>query len=291
MITLISFLYITLHWGEQSYERDIPGDTTNEELVELASEISNVQSNRIRIGYQAKTGKVILRPRQRIEETLCTDLTIIDSGPQIGTRLEQFLEYVPCIFIWLVMYYIIKPKKNFYVISLTCMWAFHYVRRSFECAFIHIFSSNTLPIFSVLDNSSVKNCAYYWIFAGLQAYFALRSHPYNKLLYNLGILMFIVGEIGNSYCHIKLRLLRPKGSINHYLPKGFLFDSIISPNYTFEILSWFGFSMSAQTLVSFIFPCAGSSQMWLWAEEKRRKLGETYPEALERGRLLPFKNF
>jgi very-long-chain enoyl-CoA reductase len=173
------------------------------------------------------------------------------------------------------------------------MWILHYAKRSFEALFVHKYSQATLPIFSLKDNSGLKNCLYYWGFAVAQTLMVCKtsqiSRSLNERLQNAGLGIFLVSEILNGYCHWALRRLRPKGSVGHFLPKGFLFNRITCPNYTFEILSWIGFAMVAQTVVSVLFPIVGGVQMWIWADEKRKKMALQWPEVAKRGRITPFR--
>lgn len=210
-----------------------------------------------------------------------------NSGFQINIKLSNLLEYVPSILIWLMMFSN-KNVTTFHIIS-TLMWTIHFSRRTLEVLFVHSFSKSTILVFSIKDNSTFKNVSYYWLFSVLQSYFVLKTNiSYISTLQYFGLFLFIISETLNSYCHFCLKNLRSNNSKEHFLPKGFFFNKIISPNYTFEILSWIGFSFFVQTLISILFPIVGGIQMYLWAGEKRVKLGEKYPEALKRGLILPF---
>lgn len=69
-----------------------------------------------------------------------------------------------------------------------------------------------------------------------------------------GILMFVVGIIGNLYHHILLAKLRNEDGKKEYkIPKGGLFDIIICPHYLFEILVFWSFFLISQTIYSFSF--------------------------------------
>ena len=281
---------IKLHWKDKVFEvSSNSGKATTEELSEESSKLTGISVNRVRIAYTAKNGNVILLPKQKVEEADTTDFYIKDTGPQLPYRFSQLLEYIPSVFFWIIFYFAMKPEMNPYRTALSIMWVFHFARRSFEVCFVHVYSNKTTPIFSILENSSFKNCIYYWTFTCLQSYFSLRDHEHCEKAAYIGFFLFWIGETGNAYAHIRLRLLRPKGSHLHFKPHGFLFDSIVSPNYTCEIMAWVGFAMMAQTVVSIIFPIASGVQMFIWADEKRRKLGEQYPDVLNRGRFLPCK--
>jgi very-long-chain enoyl-CoA reductase len=52
---------------------------------------------------------------------------------------------------------------------------------------------------------------------------------------NIGLGIFILSELGNLYTHVLLSNLRPaSGSKQRPIPKGFGFDLVSCPNYTFE---------------------------------------------------------
>ena len=70
----------------------------------------------------------------------------------------------------------------------------------------------------------------------------------------LGIVMFVVGIVGNLYHHVLLAKLRSEDGTKEYkIPKGGLFDTIICPHYLFEILVFWSFFMVSQTIYSFSF--------------------------------------
>lgn len=73
----------------------------------------------------------------------------------------------------------------------------------------------------------------------------------------IGIVMFVVGIIGNLYHHILLAKLRKEDRKKEYkIPKGGLFDIIICPHYLFEILVFWSFFLISQTIYSFSFAMA-----------------------------------
>jgi very-long-chain enoyl-CoA reductase len=134
-----------------------------------------------------------------------------------------------------------------------------------------------------------KNCGYYWLFAFWITLSILKHQQVSSFLSKISIILFFIFEILNFHCHVYLRNLRPKGSTEYCLPKGLFFDSITCPNYTFEILSWISFSLFSSVLSSYVFTFAGAAQMFVWAEKKRKRLINQYPEAKTRGRLTPFR--
>lgn len=72
--------------------------------------------------------------------------------------------------------------------------------------------------------------------------------------------------------HIILRNLRPEGSKEYVIPKGFAFNYITCANYTFEIYGWILFGVATQTVAAFLFIAAGSFPMSQWAIAKHKRL-------------------
>lgn len=68
-----------------------------------------------------------------------------------------------------------------------------------------------------------------------------------------GIMLFLIGIIGNFYHHYLLSKLRSKNDKEYKVPKGGLFDLVICPHYLFEILGFWGVFCIAQTVYSFSF--------------------------------------
>ena len=68
-----------------------------------------------------------------------------------------------------------------------------------------------------------------------------------------GILLFLIGIVGNFYHHYLLSKLRGNGDKEYRIPKGGLFDLVICPHYLFEIIDFLGISFISQTLYAFSF--------------------------------------
>jgi very-long-chain enoyl-CoA reductase len=282
---------VILAWKGRKTPVTLPHPSTTDDLLREAERISGIARNRIRIYFDANGSSIQLQPHEPIPQDP-TVLTIVDSGPQVSPAVDNLLEYVPPIFLWLLVIVIVRPEFNEYVQLTTLMWVLHFGKRTFEVLFVHTFSRPTLPIFSIKGNSAFKNCVYYWAFAVAMALdMTMAARRYSAIddgRGEAGLGIWCTSEILNGYCHMALKKLRPKGSVGHFCPKGFLFNNIVAPNYTFEILAWVGFAMYSQTIVPIVFLIVGGIQMFIWAHEKREKLAIQFPIVARRGRILPF---
>lgn len=63
-----------------------------------------------------------------------------------------------------------------------------------------------------------------------------------------------------------LRDLRPAGTTLRVIPRGFLFERVSCPHYSFEICSWIGFALVAQTWSALAFLVVGA----FWARGRTR---------------------
>lgn len=123
---------------------------------------------------------------------------------------------------------------------------------------------------------------------------------------------------GNLICHLMLSGMRPsEGSQQRSIPRGFLFDFVACPNYTFEVSSWVGFSIMTQVSSShrltpyvslhltryhactltlqlsfaYLFTLVGFLQMADWAQKKHKQYKVTYDTEytkLRRKAIVPF---
>ena len=285
---------LTLVWNGKEHSVKVDKSSLTDVLFKEAAEFTKIKENRIRLYYTSDEKRLPLQRQERVSKLKSNSFEIVDSGPQFSFMIGDLFEYIPPLFIWAaVVLYSKVPIEFEYVQITSVMWIMHYCKRSFEAVFIHTYSQRTLPIFSLIDNSTFKNCLYYWCFSFLMAWNVVYRASYKPqfipVLQNIGVIVWLMSELFNGYCHIMLRKLRPPGSLGHFLPKGFLFNQITCPNYTFEILSWVGFAMYAQTFVSILFPICGGGQMFIWADEKRNKLASQWPEVRNRGRITPFR--
>ena len=223
-----------------------------------------------------------------------------DLGPQIGYRTVFLLEYFgPLLFV--LVYAAVRsyrpeliwvrssivPQSFVSTLGVIC-WTAHFLKREFETIFIHKFSRPTMPLSNLF-----KNCAYYWTFGAVIGY-PLCDPRYEEPSMDyvrIGFAIFALSEIGNLICHIMLSRLRPKeGSKNRPIPSGFLFDYVACPNYTFEVLSWVGFSIMTNIWLSWLFTLVGFLQMTDWALKKHREYKKSYPEysKLKKKAIIPF---
>ncbi|KAK7380499.1 hypothetical protein VNO78_33012 [Psophocarpus tetragonolobus] len=168
---------------------------------------------------------------------------------KLSSKAGMLLLYTPAFLAGLASFWIF-PHQGLRSTMLQSAVTFHFFKRVFEVLFIHKYSGNMLldsaiPITLSYFLSTVTMIYAQHLTLGL-------PEPPNNLLYP-GIVMFVVGIIGNFYHHCLLSKLRGKGEKEYKIPKGGLFGLVICPHYLFEIIVFYGIAFISQTLYAFSF--------------------------------------
>ena len=176
--------------------------------------------------------------------------------------------------------------------SAAGLWSVHFVRRTWESAFVHRYSKP-----SIAASDYLTEYLYYWGFAAWIAYSVTdaRHSAAPALMQGLGLALFVAAEAGNARAHRILRDLRSPGGRERQIPRGLVFRRLSCPHYSFEILSWVGFNLVTATWAGVAFMLVGAGILGAWAYARhqayRREFDgqqgrELYP--VERRALLPF---
>lgn len=122
------------------------------------------------------------------------------------------------------------------------MVVLHYAKRELETAFVHRFSSETMPYTNVFKNSF----HYYGLFGFLTMYFYLHpqytppSWASDNFFYG-STALFCVFELLNLKTHLILKNLRKPGTTERNIPFGCGFGLVSSANYLWETCAWLTF--------------------------------------------------
>jgi len=137
------------------------------------------------------------------------------------------------------------------------LWFVHFLRRSIEVLFIHDYRRRM----SFIETTGAP--IYYWFFAFWIGVALRHDNGYKQTFLALiltGSIIFFLGELGNCYCHLKLRAFRKEKrqdalsqKSQHVIPHGFLFELVLCPHYLCEILSWLGFFLATWVLPAALF--------------------------------------
>ncbi len=104
----------------------------------------------------------------------------------------------------------------------------------------------------------------------------------------VGYSIFLIGFLTNTYSDYILTGLK-RHHKGYVIPKGFLFDYVICPNYLGELLEWIGFFICTQTTGAFMFVLLSWSNLYPRAKNNYEwyinKFGSEFPK--ERKLIIP----
>ncbi|KAF2433983.1 hypothetical protein EJ08DRAFT_646869 [Tothia fuscella] len=274
-----------------------PSDTTAELYKQIAGS-ARFDINRLRITND-EDGKLVPNAKDVTIEAAglenASTIRVKDLGPQIAWRTVFIVEYLGPLLIHPLFYFLrpyiysspglvsnkMPPPSPLQTLSMVLI-VLHFVKREYETVAVHRFSLSTMPVLNIF-----KNSAHYWALAGFNiAYWTYAPTSWAQGVKTidimedkataLGLLLFILGEIGNFYTHIVLRDLRAPGSTERGIPQGFGFDIVTCPNYFFEIVAWAGIFLVTRSLSTWVFIMVAGTQMILWAQKKEKKYREEF---------------
>lgn len=214
----------------------------------------------------------------------------------IPSKRAMLFIYVPSVFVCLLIQ---KPAFIHWNTQLDIAQALnmaHFLKRVFEVCFIHIYSGK-----ANVEAVCVISAAYaITTLLDLLTVARLPENAFSSQLTKYGIVCFVVGELVNGYHHWLLRQMRLNRRVSHFnkgaytLPRGGLFNFVINPHYAAEQLSFLGFILISQNVVSlavksfpFIYLTARAHKTYEWYSvhltDKKDKA-----DLLKRKKLIPF---
>ncbi|XP_039131349.1 3-oxo-5-alpha-steroid 4-dehydrogenase 2 [Dioscorea cayenensis subsp. rotundata] len=172
-------------------------------------------------------------------------------GIELSSRAGMLLIYSPALAAALASFSIpgcaLSSTRS---LLLSAALSIHYFKRVFEVLFIHQYSGRTMLDSVLLISLSYFMSAVSTIYS--QYLTENTAEPAFDLKY-AGVLLFVIGIIGNFYHHYILSQLRGKDDKSYKIPKGGLFSLVICPHYLFEILGFIGVSLISQTVYAVSF--------------------------------------
>jgi len=212
----------------------------------------------------------------------------------VKPRTHNLLSYsVTLLVFWSVLAFRTRgAEPGPLVIVSAVLWSVHFLRRTFESAFVHRYGKP-----SIAPGDYLLEYLYYWGFGAWIAWSitAPERHAPPFVLQMVGLALFCLAEAGNARAHVMLRVLRAPGTTQKRIPRGFLFEWVSCPHYACEIATWLGFAFVTGTIAACAFALAGAGILGAWAHARHvayrqdfdgKNGRELYPRA--RRALVPF---
>lgn len=180
--------------------------------------------------------------------------------------------------------------KSDVLILIYGFWMFHYFYRSILFPLMTKTSAKKIPLSIVLMAvffNSVNGFTNGTFFGNCADY--IDESWTHQTCFWIGFILFIAGFYIHFYSDKILIQLRDEGDNKYYIPRGFLYRYISSPNYFGEILEWIGFAVMSWSPAAAVFalwtianllPRAFANHRWY--QEKF----EDYPK--ERKAIIPW---
>jgi hypothetical protein len=214
----------------------------------------------------------------------------------IASRKAMLIMYLPSIIVCLLIQ---RPtlfhwNRQFDIVHFLNLT--HFVKRVFEVCFIHIYKSKT-------DVETIVSVASVYTTTTLLDLLVVRSMPesaFSSQLTQYGIVCVIVGQFVNAHCHWFLRKTRLTHKVSNFkkntynLPRGGLFDFAVAPHYAAEQLTYLGFILVSQNIVSLALKMFPFIYLTIRAQRTHEWYGvhltdkNDRADLLKRKKLIPF---
>ncbi|KAK4435943.1 putative very-long-chain enoyl-CoA reductase art-1 [Sesamum alatum] len=181
----------------------------------------------------------------------------------IPSKVGMLILYTPALLAGVSSFWVFSDGDGIRFLMLKSAITIHFLKRDLEVLFVHKFSGHMVLNTALLISST------YFTAAASMIYFQNRVEGVPEPLVDLkyvGLLVFLVGMVGNFYHHYLLSKLRDEKDKGYKIPRGGLFSLVICPHYLFEILTFIGISFISQTLFSYLFTVG--SAMYLLARSR-----------------------
>ncbi|GAB1525184.1 3-oxo-5-alpha-steroid 4-dehydrogenase [Rhizoctonia solani] len=306
---------ITIGEIKQAIAKQCPQFYTDRQRITASAPVKTTDKNAKVARPKALADKTTLQEAGL--DASSNTLYVKDLGTQVSYRTVFIVEYIGPLLIHPVVYHLPKliygkdvQHSQLQTVAYTLVML-HFLKRELETIFVHRFSHATMPVGNLFRNS-----AHYHLLSGLLLSLALYGPWYSQgslsakhtsaapsVLLGWGwpsndtasllkwIIIWTFAELSNFHAHLTLRNLRPANNPTaRGIPRGYLFEYVSCPNYTFEILAWIAFTFMTKSWASLIFIIAGTTPMVIWAIKKhkayRREFGSEYPR--NRKIIVPF---
>lgn len=211
------------------------------------------------------------------------------SSLTIPSRIGWIIMESPAVIGIFIFFYFFYGNSGLVEILFCLIWLVHYIHRSFIWPFRARLKGKQMTIsvmvMALLFNLVNVTLQGIWIFI-------LGEYSDQWLLspiFMFGVIVFATGMMINIKSDNILMELREKEGEGYYIPNGFFFKFVSSPNYLGEIIEWLGWALLTMSPAGLVFliwtianlvPRAKSNHEW------SKSNISNYPS--ERKRIIPY---
>lgn len=209
-------------------------------------------------------------------------------GPTLSPRLAWVLMETPAVLLFAAVFFAGRHRAELVPLVLFFVWQLHYVHRTYVFPFRLPSTSKRMPVLVMLLGLTFQTVNS-WINARWIS--ELGTYETSWLMeprFVGGALLFAVGITINLRADYALLRMK-RDSEGYVLPRGGLFDYVVSPNYFGELLEWIGWALMAWSLPALAFAVYTFANLAPRAIAHRRwyiEKFEDFPRA--RRAIIPF---
>ncbi len=211
-------------------------------------------------------------------------------GPRIPSRLGWVIMESPAVVVFVAIFALGDHRAERVPLLLLGLWLFHYVHRAFVFPFRMRVDGKSMPALVALLAIGF-NLLNAYVNARWISHFGDYPDAWiaDPRLW-AGSSLFFVGWMINVKADTMLIELRKPGETGYKIPRGWLYEHVVNPNYLGELLEWIGWAIATWSLGGLGFalytfanlaPRAVSNLKWY-----REKFGDDFPP--ERRAIIPF---
>jgi hypothetical protein len=204
---------------------------------------------------------------------------ISDKGEQIDSKRGMLVIYTPAL-LCAYLYLSLMTQYDLQGLMVVMCLFIHFSKRVYEVLRVHIYSGNmALNACLMISISYAINTALICKMSTELDYYVKRDNMWVLL----GMLLFVIGEIGNYTCHQHLRMFRigQREHSSYVYPYLGLYTDVISPHYGFEIIAWYGIALVSGQLYTLLVAVSMTNYLYWRADATRKWYIEKFPEHRE----------
>ena len=160
-----------------------------------------------------------------------------------------------------------RSSRKWFVAFPILMWCSHFTRRLVEILCIYMARKPVL-YGQVIMSLSVR--IIFGFCVGWSINYHLHYEPPAVGFIVVGVLIFVVGEVGNCLSHVHLMRSAERKTI----ALGGIFNYVSRPHYLFEILTWLGFALTSFTLPTLLFFLMNTTVLLIRGHRRHAKYRE-----------------
>lgn len=212
-------------------------------------------------------------------------------GFSISNKVAWVCMEAPVFIVMLLLWYGSERRFEITPLLMFLFFELHYFQRSFVFPLL-IKGKSRMPVgiilmgivFNVLNGYIQGEWLYYLAPQEMYTESWLHSPQFVG-----GTLLFFAGMGINWHSDRIIRRLRKPGDTNHYLPRGGMFNYVISANYFGEIVEWCGFAILTWSASGAVFACWTFANLVPRANAIYHKYQAMFGDELGcRKRVIPF---